>query len=178
MSIPPVIRSYLATEDGMARAQLGSDHPELERQLADPATRRAVLDWLRTDQAQRPEFAELVMGCIGFLRAAAEPDETPVVRPFTLHPAPEVRLRAFEFLLTLYFPERNRDALLLVLQSMLADADDAVRTQGARFVERAGAGAELGLFLAHWSQQAADRDWDTGEAAELVERLRSEDGEG
>jgi hypothetical protein len=178
MSIPPAVRAYLSSEDGLRRAQLSADHPELAEQLADPATRQALLDWLRSDEAQYPEAAPLVAGNIAFLRTAAEPGEASTLRPYTLHPDPAVRLSAFEFLLTLYFPDRNPDALLMVLQSMLADADDAVRTHGARYVERAGAASELAPFLARWAREAPDRDWQAGESAEVVGRLLAERGEG
>lgn len=176
MDIPPVVRDYLAREDSLARAQLVSAHLEVKEQLGNPATRRAIIKWLAADEARRPEMTGLVAGSLGFLRAEAEPGEAMVVRPFTLHPEPIVRLRAFEFLLTLYFPDRNREALLMVLQSMLVDSHDAVRTQGVRYLERADAGAELGTFLAGWAREAPGKGWHTGESAELVEWLLAEDG--
>ena len=171
MDIPDAVRSYLATEDALARAQLVADHPEIEAVLADDDTRRAILDWLSEAEAHRPENTSLVAGSLEFLRSGAGPQDAAAVRSYTLHPDSGVRLRAFELLLTLYFPDRNRDALLMVLQSMLTDADDLVRTAGARYVDRAGAAPELGAFLAGWTQEAPARDWHTGESAEVVDRL-------
>jgi hypothetical protein len=174
MSLPPAVAAYLSSEDGLQRAQLTADHPELQALLRDAGTRLAVLDWLHSDEAQRPESTPLVAGSIGFLRTAAQPDEAAALRPYTLHREAKVRLRAYEFLLTLYFPDRNPDALLLVLQSMLSDPDDGVRSQGGRYVERAGAAGELAPFLARWSREAPERDWNAGESAEVVNRLLAE----
>ena len=178
MDLPESVRSYLATEDALARAQLVADHPEIEAVLADAATRQTILDWLSGAEAQHPEHTSLVLGSLEFLRSGADPQDAAAVRSYTLHPDAGVRLRAFELLLTLYFPDRNREALLMVLQAMLTDADDRVRSAGARYVDRAGAAAELGTFLAGWSQQASARDWHTTESAEVVDRLLSEREDG
>lgn len=178
MSIPTVVTAYLSSEDKLRRAQLLADHPELGQLLEDPSTRTELVDWLRTDEADEPESAPLVAGVLMFLRTAAAAHEAAVIRPFTLHPDPIVRLRAYEILLTLYFPDRNPDALLLVLQSMLSDPHDGVRAQGARYVERAGAVAELAPFLTGWTRKAREREWDEGESAEVVDRLLAEREEG
>lgn len=175
MTIPADVRRYLAAGDSLARAQVTSDHPDVGDRLADPRTRESVLAWLRSDEATQPEASHLVAGCLTFLRPAAEPAEVSAVRPFTLHPDAVIRLRAFEFLLTLYFPDRNREALLMVLQAMLADAADPVRTLGMRYVERADAAGELDTYLRGWVREAPAKGWHTGEAAELAPRLLGDD---
>ncbi|WP_020669586.1 hypothetical protein [Amycolatopsis nigrescens] len=178
MDIPPLVRSYLATDDGMVRNQLLTEHPEVQEQLTDPRTRRAVLDWLGGEEARQAGLAGFVAGCLSYLRTHAVPEEAVEVRPFTLHPEPVVRVKAYEVLLTLYYPDKNREALLMVLQAMLADPADAVRTQGAHFVASADARQELDAFLAGWAREAPGKGWDTGQAAWHVRQLLDPGAEG
>lgn len=177
MDVPEHVVQYLANVGGFERARLEHEHPDLPQQLASAEMREKLLEWLAGAEAQEPTAAGLVANTLDTLRPHAEPPEATTVRPYTLHDEPHVRLRAYEYLLTLYFPHRNREALMLVLQSMLSDPDDGVRRLGARYVDRADAGTELHAFLTLWVAQAADRGWDTGQAYELVTKELAERGE-
>src|SRR5260370_22553026 len=169
--IPAGVREYLSTTDSLYRAEVAQRYPDLQKALNDPATRKAVLDWLASDEAWDSANSGFTSNCLEFLRAGATEGEAQIVRGFLLHPEPQVRLRAYEFLLTLYFPDKNREAMFLLLHGMLSDNDDMVRAQAARYIERANAVAELRDFLQRWYKTASDRGWAGTERFELVERL-------
>ncbi|HOU40207.1 MAG TPA: hypothetical protein PK829_02960, partial [Promineifilum sp.] len=82
-----------------------------------------------------------------------------------------VRLAAYEFLLTLYYPDKNREALLQLLQNMLSDSEDAIRAAGARYADQADVAAELRSFLLRWQKTAPGQGWANTESFELVGRL-------
>ena len=169
--IPSEIRAYLSTNDSLFRVQIAQHYPGLQQTLNDPASRKAILNWLASDEAWDPTVSGFTSNSLEFLRAGAVEDEAQIVRGFLLHSDPQVRLRAYEFLLTLYFPDKNREAMFLLLHSMLSDTDDMVRTQAARYIERANAGTDLKDFLQRWYKTAPDRGWDGTESFELVEHL-------
>jgi hypothetical protein len=175
--IPPEVKEYLSMEDGLARVELLHQHPRLEERLQDPATRQAVLDWLGGNEARQPAWSGLAASALAFVRPGITPDDAPVVRTFLVHPVPAVRRGAFELLLTLYFPDRDREALLMLLHSMLLDADDTVRSAAARYVERIGLAEELGAFLRSWLEAAGARSWADTESYELVNRLTGGGGD-
>lgn len=171
MPVDPAVMAYLATGDAMCRAELKAADPALEDQLASAEQQRAVLAWLGTPEAAAADNA-LVAHALSFARPAATPDDAETVRPYTLDDDPRVRQAAYELLLSLYFPDVNRPALLLVLQAMLGDESEHIRTMGASFVERAGAAAELAPYLRRW---AGRQPGDTP-AGEIVGRLLEEGG--
>ncbi|RIK44206.1 MAG: hypothetical protein DCC55_03180 [Chloroflexi bacterium] len=146
-------------------------HPDLNQSLRDPSTRAALLEWLASDAARDPAQSGTVANTLEFLRIGATPTEAMTIRPFLLHPDPFVRLRAYEFLLTLYFPDKNREAMLLLFHNMLTDRDEAVRSLAVSYIERANAVAELRGVLETWLQTARQQGWENTETLELVERL-------
>jgi hypothetical protein len=85
-----------------------------------------------------------------------------------------VRVRAYEFLLTLYFPDKNREAMITLLQNMILDNHDAVRVQGLRYIERADAVPDVLELLQRWRKIAMLRNWDKTESFEVVTRLLKE----
>jgi len=169
--IPAGVREYLASDDALIRAQLLHINPNLKQTLEDPQTRTAILNWLASDEAWDSALSGFVLNCLGFLRSGAAVSEDQIVRTFLLHPDPYVRLRAYEFLLTLYFPDRNREAMFLLLHGMLSDSADAVRAQAVRYIERANAVAELRGSLERWYKRAQNLGWTGTESFELVEHL-------
>lgn len=171
LDIPIAVHEYLAVNDSLARAQLFQSHPDLKLVLADPRTRAAVLDWLGTEEAWEPSRSSFVANCLAFLRAGAQQDDEQVVRAFLLHEDPFVRLRAYELLLTLYYPEHNRNAMFLLLHGMLSDPDDRVRVSAAAYIQGVGAAGELKGFLQRWLKLAPERGWEGTESFEMVERL-------
>jgi hypothetical protein len=170
-TIPVEVRAYLSSNDSLVRAQLTQQHPDLDKTLNDLGTRTAVLNWLAGNEAWDESFTHFTMNCLRFLRSKANPSETQIIRAFLLHHHPHVRLTAYEFLLTLYFPDKNREALLQLLQNMLSDNHDAVRVEGARYVEQSGVVIELKDFLKRWYKAALDQGWNDTVSFELVERL-------
>ena len=169
--IPAEVREYLSTNDTLYRAQLSQRYPHLPDTLTAPTTQTAVLNWLSSDEAWDQSLNGFVVNCLMFLRSDATPEKAQIVRNFLVHADPYVRLHAYEFLLTLYFPNNNPEALLMLLQTMLLDADDSVRAQAASYIERANAVAELRDFLKSWLKGAQSRGWAGSESFELVEHL-------
>jgi hypothetical protein len=174
LDLPDSVTMYLASDSALFRSQLRQDHPELDQQLAAPETRRAMLHWMQSDD-RTPDDPDLIATILGHLRAGADQSEADTIRPFTLHATPLVRLRAFEFLMTLYFPSENRPALLALLQTMLVDDDDGVRAAAARYVERADAAVNLAAYLRQWLGTAEGRGWVGTESHRLVSRLAGGD---
>jgi len=169
--IPEEVRAYLSSDDALMRAQLLQTYPSLQQTLSDPQTRTALLSWLASDEAWQPDATGFVAHALAYLRVGAKQDEAPIVRTFLVHTDAHVRLRAYEFLLSLYFPDRNPEAMFLLLHGMLLDGDDTVRAQAAHYIERANAVGELRGFLESWRKVAPSRGWDGSESFELVERL-------
>lgn len=170
-NVPAVVRRYLQSGDALTRAQLLREYPELAAELESDAVRQAILVWLSDEAAWRGDAERLVENCIEFLTARATADEAGVIRPFALHSNPHIRLRSFEFLLSLHFADHNQEALIVVLQSMLADQSEIVRREAAAFIEKTGVLGELRPFLLRWRAQAVERGLAETESFELVDRL-------
>lgn len=169
--LPASLRDYLSSSDQLFRAALQQQYPGLERSLPSARVRSAVVAWLAGDEAPRDEFAEVAANALDFIRTRARASEARIARRFVLHPHPLVRLRADEFLLTLYFPNRNPNAMLSILQSMLLDPADLVRAQAVRYAERIGIGPELRMLLQQWLDLARAQGFASTEGVELAERL-------
>ena len=169
--IPTEVKSYLASPDVLVREQLRQRHPNIEQLMAEPQTRKTLLEWLASEKAWDESNADFAMHCLQFLQNGATQEEARTVKPFLLHPNAFVRLRAFEFLLNLYFPDKNREAMFLLLHSMLFDQADAVRTSGAQYIDRANAVPELRDFLQRWIKVGASRGWEKTQSYELVQHL-------
>ncbi len=169
--IPTEVREYLSVNDSLARLQLFQNHPGLKDLLEDPQTRAAVLDWLGSEEAWEGSRSTFVVSCLELLRPAAQPSDEQIVRAFLLHPDPFVRLRAYEILLTLYYPEHNRNAMFLLLHGMLSDPDDRVRVSAASYIRGVGAAGELEGFLRRWLKLAPEKGWEGSESFELVQQL-------
>ena len=170
LDLPDPVMEYLASDSAIYRTQLRRDHPELDQQLGSSETRQAMLRWLGSED-RTPDEPDLIATVLGHMRADAQESEAETIRPLTLHAAPVVRLRAFEFLLTLYFPTANRPALIALLQTMLVDDADEVRAAAARYVERADAAGDLASYLRQWLGAAEARGWVGTESHRQVGRL-------
>src|SRR5258706_6947555 len=114
-SIPAEVREYLASNDSLLRADLARRYRNLNETLNDPNTRSAVLAWLITNEAFDEASVHFTINCLKYLQGKASSDESQTVRTFLLHPSPHVRLAAYENLLTLYFPDKNPEALMQLL---------------------------------------------------------------
>jgi hypothetical protein len=170
--IPPAVREYLSTEDVLYRAELSSRRPRLQEQLGDPATRAAVREWLGSEDAQEEGRGELVANALNYLLdAGPDPADVSLARSFLQHPLHLVRLRAYQYLASVYFRDARRDALLEVLTRMMDDPHDSVRAQGIRLIERVGADTELRPVLVQWHRTADQRGFAGGESYELASRL-------
>lgn len=165
------IREYFSSGDDCHRASILERYPDLKETLREKETRSAILDWLATDEAHAESFTELVFNLLEYIRVGVSENEVSTIRPFLLNPNPAVRLRSYEVLLTLYFPDKNKEALFVLLHSMLSDDDEMIRAQAVNYIERANATKELLPFLERWRKMAIERGWSKKESFELVERL-------
>jgi hypothetical protein len=169
--LPDLLAEYFASGDALSQADVQMQHPELPEVLGAPDTRTLLLEWLSGEEPWEPGHAERVIQVLRFLRSGASDADAPRVKPFLLHPNPGARLATYEFLTALYFPDGNRDALLLLLNGMLLDESDEVRRAGAGFVQRVGTTLELREFLTRWRALAPARGWTGTQSYELVTRL-------
>jgi hypothetical protein len=169
--IPPEVKEYILAPDTMTRGPLIQRHPDLPKTLADPHTRAAVVRWLASDEAWASGALSLTEGCVGFLAPHPEPAEVPIVRTFLLHFDPHVRLHAYEHLLTLYYPDKNRDAMYLLFSAMLEDQHDIVRKNGALFIRSSGAIDEFRPTLERWLKLSPGRGWQRSDAHAIIEQL-------
>lgn len=169
--LPDSVLQYLVSADSLVRAQLIAAHGDLPAILSSLETRSALLRWLGSGDAFEPAVASLVVSALELLRLGESEQEEAIVRTFLLHENQEVRLRAYECLLTRYFPDKNRQAMVLLLHSMVTDESDMVRTAATDYIQRARIENEMRDFLARWIPFATRRGWIASESYELVERL-------
>src|SRR5689334_169993 len=110
-AIPAEVREYLSSGDGLGQAAAHQRHPQLRQTLQAADTRVAILGWLATEESKAEAYTGFCARCLQFLRPEIQAREVATVRPFLLHDAALVRTAAYELLITLYFPDRNREAL-------------------------------------------------------------------
>ncbi len=170
-AVPAEAREFLAAGDGLGRAAVLQRHPDVRETVAKDETRTAILAWLAHEDASAAANTSFATRCLQYLVPRAAPHEARVVRRYLMHGSVPARTAAYELFITLYFPDKNREALLMLLYNMMLDPEDAVRAQGVRFVERAGAVEELRPFLRQWRARAFQWGWRETSAYELVERL-------
>ena len=170
-NFPEELKAYFSSGDALSRAQLLQTHPQLQETLNSPALVTELLQWLSTNEPWDEANLSLTINVLSFLRAHARESDASTVKPFLLHPNALVRLRVYEYLLTLYFPDRNREALFLLLQGMLSDQDEQVRAEAASYIQRSDAVEYLRGFLERWIKTAADSGRGNTESFELIERL-------
>jgi hypothetical protein len=164
------VREYIASDEDMTRLSILGQHAGLEQRLQTPETRRSLVAYLATEEAWSTREAGFTNKVIHFLHDGFSEAEAPAIRPFVLHTDPYVRLRTYEYLVMLYFPDRNRPALLMTLQNMLVDEAEPVRVAGVRYLERSGALGDFRGFLQQWVRHYSGMGMQL-ESVELAERL-------
>lgn len=165
------LKAYFSSGDALSRAQLLQMHPQLQETLNSPELLTELLQWLSTNEPWDEANVSLTINVLGFLRAHSRESDASIIKVFLLHTNALVRLRVYEYLLTLYFPDKNREALFLLLQGMLSDHDEQVRAEAASYIQRADAVEYLRGFLERWIKTAADQGRGNTESFELIERL-------
>lgn len=169
--LPKEVVEYLSSDDSLGRAALSERNPQLDTVLHDPSTRKSLITWLGGDEPWEPESTEFTENTLGFILGFANAEDADIVRQFLLHSDPHIRLRASEYLLGLYFPDKNDDAMFLLLQNMIMDKDDMVRTMAVNYMERAKAIPKFEKFLRRWIKIAHTRGWKDTESFETVETV-------
>lgn len=165
------LKAYLASGDALSRAQLLQTYPQLRDSLNSPDTVAKLLEWLSGNEPWKEENTPLAINALAFLRTHARESDASPIKALLLHDNALVRLRAYEYLLTLFFPDKNREALFMLLHGMLSDQSEQVRVEAASYVERAHAVGEIKPFLERWMKAAEERGWRNSESYERIERL-------
>ena len=166
--IPVEVQEYLSAGDGLGQVAVEEAHPNVKATLNAPQTRQALLRYLASDDPWATKSPGFAVNALTFVLSGATRAESGFVRPLVLHPQPEVRVRAYNFLVAV--AAEDRSALIVLLQSMLLDSHDMVRSAGARHIARTQSGAELKTFLTRWMKVSAVHA-EPDESRELVERL-------
>ncbi len=127
--IPESVREYMTAADGLGHFAVQQRHPDLEQVLHSPGTRQTLLRYLSSREAWQDTSVNFTMNILAFLLGNATLSEAPIVRPFLRHPHAGVRLRAYQYLMGVYYPARDRGAIDPLLKDMAADPDAAIRDQ-------------------------------------------------
>lgn len=165
------VKAYLASGDALVRAQLLQNYPQLRERLDSPDTIAKLLEWLSGNEPWLEANTALTINVLSFLRAHAKESDAAPLKALLLHPNALVRLRTYEYLLTLFFPDKNREALFMLFHGMLSDQSEQVRIEGVSYLERAHAVGELKPFLERWMKAAEERGLRNSESYERIERL-------
>jgi len=171
--IPIAVRQYLASlGDGLASVTVARRYPNLHEQLTKPATRAAILRFLRSSDALRDPDVGFVRNSLLALRNQGTREaEMPLVARLSCHSSPHVRWAAHEYELSYFFQTGRRASALSLLRLMLLDESDAVRRAAPGYIERLGAVEELQEYLRDWTSHAGQEQWTHTESYELVVRL-------
>jgi hypothetical protein len=164
----PDVKEYLSATDPMSRAGVKTRYPGIENKMKEPRTHSDILTWLASEFPWKSEYASFAANCLSFLYSEASESERERLRPFLLHYDAQVRLKAYDYFVLTYFPDKNKQALLLLMESMLVDDDDRVRIAGIRYIERIGAEKEFINVFRAWQFLASLKAWQQSGSAELV----------
>jgi hypothetical protein len=169
--IPSDVREYLTAGDGLARKSVEAQHPDIRQKLQTPDTRAKLIRYLASDEPWQDPSPGMAVNTLGVLQAGAKQEEVPVIRPYLMHPQPQLRLRAYEFLMSVYYPAGERGSMLTLFQSMLLDSEDTIRMQGAQFIKGMKGQTELQPFLERWLKLAPQKGWDKTDSFGAVQNL-------
>ena len=173
--LPDEVRAYLLSRaNARMLARLREQNPGLEERMDSPRTRQMLFSWLGGREGRSEELALLAAAALQFLYSVRDEEEAAVVTALLEHASAPVRLRSFEALLIPLFAAREIERMKPLLRAMLADADDLVRSAGARYVQRTSTADELRPFLEEWRAAAPARGWQSTESFQLVARLLGE----
>lgn len=168
--LPADVREFLTAGDALGIRAVEEKHPNIRQKLRSPEIRAALFRYLAGDEPWREGNPGAVISALRVVHNGAAAAEIPLVRPLLMHPEGTVRLQVYEFHMAVYYP-KQRDSMLTLLPAMLLDSHDAVRAQGARYIDGLKIPPELRPFLERWLALAAKRGWEGEESFELVQDL-------
>jgi hypothetical protein len=169
--IPVEVRDYLTAGDGLAQAAVVEKYPNVQRTLRTPATRAAILRYLASDEPWKDPTPGFTINALAFLQGSASAKEAPTIHGLLRHPNPWVRLRAYEYMMGVYYPASDRAAMITLFEEMIMDTDEINRVQSARWIKGVNAAPEMSGFLQGWIKTAVKRKWDHQESFEIVQGL-------
>jgi len=169
--IPVEVRAYLSAGDSIGHLEVTQKYPNVERTLASPEVRAAILRYLRSDEAWKEPNPGFMIGALTFLQGAASAKELPAVQGFVVHRNPWVRVRAYEYMMAVYYPAGDSASMVKMFEKMLVDPDEVVRVQAARWIQGVGVVAAMRGYLQNWIQRAPERMWDHQESFTIIQEL-------
>jgi hypothetical protein len=168
--IPIEVRDYLTAGDGLGKAAVMQQHPQVEQTLRAPNTRVALVNYLSSREPWQDPPA-LTIGALAHLQNGASEKESVKIRPLAKHPEALVRLRVDEYLMAIYYPGRDEAQMANLFQEMLQDRDEIVRVQSARWIQGLKLGPPMRVQLNQWAKLAVERKWDRYESFEIIQGL-------
>jgi len=172
--VPQEVLSYVASFDGLSRASIKKEHPDVGKMAASKETRDALWRWLKTPSAQDKRMAGLVAGVLR-LGGATTTSNIEIVRPFLHHSRADVRLEAYTCMIRAFFTAKERKGeMVVLLQEMFSDTSALVSRNAITWmraaIKAADARRELEPMLQQWYKNATPADKKT-ERYELVGQL-------
>jgi hypothetical protein len=168
--IPPDVRDYLTAGDGLAKASVVEAHPNVKQTLKAPATRAAIVAYLGSHEPWN-DPPDLTINALSYLQNGASAKEAEIIEPLLEHPNAWVRLRVYEYLMAIYYPAHDQSAMVNLFQRMLADPDEIVRVQAARWIKGLNLAGDMKGVLQQWTTLAVERKWDREESFTIIQSL-------
>ncbi len=168
--IPIEVRDYLTAGDGLGMVAVHEQYPHVDQVLRAPSTRVALLNYLASQEPWH-DPPGLTIGALVLLKNGASAAESQQLLHLLEHPIGLVRLRLYQYLVQIYYPSRNMPPMIAIFQKMLADPDEVVRVQAARWIQGFKLGAQMRPTLEQWTIIAAERKWNHGESYDIIQGL-------
>lgn len=169
--IPSEVRAYLSAGDGLGQASVREQHPDLDRVLNAPSTRSAIVAYLASEETLKDSDPGFAMNALAFLQSAANAQEAGSIHRLLRHPNPSIRARAAGYMMAVYYPVRDRNAMLSLFKETLNDSDETVRVQTARWIKGTDSAPLLEGFLENWTLLARKNKWDKTESFQIIQSL-------
>ena len=168
--IPIEVRDYLTAGDGLAQFAVHEKYPNVEQTLHSASTRTAILNYLGSKEPWQ-DPTSLTINAIALLQTKATERESVIIRPLVGHSNPWVRLRVHEYMMAVYYPAHAHGAMIEMMKEMLADHDEVVRVQAARWIKALNFGAEMREFLEQWRTRATQQKWNSQESYGIIQDI-------
>jgi hypothetical protein len=168
--IPTEVRDYPTAGDGLAKAAVQEKYANVETTLLAPARRAAIVQYLGSKEPQQ-DPPSLTIDALAYLQRGASVKESATLLPPAQHPNAWVPLRVYEYMMAFHYPVRDEPSMVNLFVKMLADSDEVVRVQAARWIKGLNLAGRMRAALQQWTRQASARKWDQYESFESIQGL-------
>ena len=169
--IPVEVREYLSESESLGKATVQRKYPGVKATLNAPATREALVRYLASKEPWADPAPAFIVNSLNFLERDANAKELAAIHPLIEYPEPRVRLRVCGYAMAVYYPPRDQEAMGTLIRQMLADPDEIVRVQAARWVRDFNMVSSMRPALQQWAQTAREHKWDTQESYKIIQGL-------